>query len=66
MTSKEFVQIRYPKAKALKQVRGMIKGMQETYWLIRDGNNTMYMESGKTESKAWKATKELILRNNQK
>ncbi len=60
MTAKEFVRSRYPKAKAERQVRGNIKGLQEVYWLIRDGNSFMYMASGKTESNAWVNAKESI------
>jgi hypothetical protein len=61
MTSKEFVQERFPKAKAEKVVNGRIKGMQEIYWIIRDGRNTMPMTSGKTESNAWVNAKARIL-----
>lgn len=53
MTAKEFVKSKFPKATAEKHVRGMIKGLKETYWLIRDGRNVMYMASGKSESNAW-------------
>lgn len=60
MKAKEFVQLRYPNAKCEKQVSGRIKGMQEIYYLIRDGINKMYMASGKTESKAWKEAKQII------
>lgn len=63
MTSKEFVKTKYPKAKAEKHKSGMIKGLQETYWLIRDGNSYMYMASGSTESKAWVKAKERIISN---
>ena len=61
MTAKEFVKERYPNARAERQVRGMIKGMQEVYDLIRDGRNTMYMASGKSESNAWVNAKKYIL-----
>jgi len=61
MTAKEFVKEKYPNARAERQVRGMIKGMQEVYWLIRDGRNMMYMASGKSESNAWVNAKALIL-----
>lgn len=60
MTAKEFVKARYPKAKAERQVEGRIKGLQKTYWLIRDGNNYMYMASGNTESNAWVNAKKKI------
>lgn len=50
MTAKEFVKEKYPKASAERHVSGMIKGLQEVYWLIRDGRNTMYMASGNSES----------------
>lgn len=62
MTAKEFVKSKYPNARSEKQISGIIKGMQSSYWLIRDGNCRMYLAEGKTEAKAWKATKELILR----
>ena len=65
MTAKEFVKERYPNAMAERQVRGMIKGMQEVYYLIRDGRNTMYMASGKSESNAWVNAKKYILEREQ-
>lgn len=65
MTAKEFVKERYPNARAERQVRGMIKGMQEVYYLIRDGRNTMYMASGKSESNAWVNAKKYILEREQ-
>lgn len=61
MTAKEFVQERFPKARAEKVVCGRIKGLQDIYWLIRDGRNTMYMASGKSESNAWVNAKASIL-----
>ncbi|MEK6884093.1 MAG: hypothetical protein AABY22_30975 [Nanoarchaeota archaeon] len=39
-----------------------LKGLQEVYYLIKDGRNDMYMASGKTESKAWVNTKEFIMK----
>jgi len=65
MTAKEFVKEKYPNARAERQVRGMIKGMQEVYYLIRDGRNTMYMASGKSESNAWVNAKKDILEREQ-
>ena len=65
MTAKEFVKERYPNARAERQLRGMIKGMQEVYYLIRDGRNTMYMASGKSESNAWVNAKKYILEREQ-
>lgn len=61
MTAKEFVKERIPNARSERQVSGMIKGMQEVYYLIRDGRNTMYIASGKTESNAWVNAKKFIL-----
>jgi hypothetical protein len=61
MTAKEFVKERFPNARAERHLRGMIKGMQEVYYLIRDGRNTMYMASGKTESNAWVNAKKAII-----
>lgn len=61
MTAKEFVKERYPNARAERHLSGRIKGMQEVYYLIRDGRNTMYMANGKTESNAWVNAKKNIL-----
>ena len=61
MTAKEFVKEKFPHARAERHVSGMIKGLQEAYWIIRDGRNTMYMASGKTESNAWVNCKKKIL-----
>ena len=63
MTAKEFVKEKYPNAKAEKQIRGRIKGMQEVYYLIHDGRNTMYMASGTSESNAWVNAKKFILKD---
>jgi hypothetical protein len=65
MTAKEFVKNLMPNAKSEKHKSGMIKGLQETYWLIRDGNNYFYFSIGKTESNAWvNAKKKLINKKN--
>ena len=61
MTAKEFVKERLPNAHAKRQVQGRIKGLQEIYWLIRDGNKTMYIVTGKTESNAWVKCKKWLL-----
>ena len=66
MTAKEFVKERIPNARSERQVSGMIKGMQEVYYLIRDGRNTMYIASGKTESNAWVNAKKFILNKENK
>lgn len=66
MTSKEFVKSKIPKARAERHVAGRIKGMQEVYWLIRDGRQTMYFASGKTESNAWVQAKKRILEQDEK
>ena len=60
MTAKEYVKQHYPNAKSERQVSGRIKGMQRIYWLIRDGNQTMYLAEGKTESNAWVNAKKRI------
>ncbi len=60
MNAKDYVRSKYPNARAERHVRGMIKGFQEVYWLIRDGRDTMYMASGKTESNAWVNAKKSI------
>jgi len=36
MTAEEFVKEYYPQAQAERHVSGMIKGLQEVYWLIRE------------------------------
>jgi hypothetical protein len=67
MTAKEFVKTKVPNARVERQyiiyniVRGRIKGLQEVYYLIRDGRSTMYMGSGKTESNAWVNAKAFIM-----
>ena len=63
MTSKEFVRERYPRARAERHVGGRIKGLQEVYWLIRNGRETMYIASGKSESNAWVNAKKSIIKN---
>ena len=60
MTSKEFVKEHYPNTRAERQVKGMIKGMQEVYYLIRDGRNNMYMAIGNSKSNAWVNAKKSI------
>lgn len=59
-SAKDFVISHVPNARAEKQTRGKIKGMQTTYWLIRDGNSSGYMGNGETEAKAWKDAKEYL------
>jgi len=59
MTAKEFVKNRIPKARAERHVQGRIVG--KPYWLIREGRNTMYIASGKTESNAWVNAKAKLL-----
>jgi hypothetical protein len=61
MTAKEFTKERFPNARAEKQIRGRIKGMQEVYYLIHDGRNTMYMSCGNSISNAWVNAKKSIL-----
>ena len=63
MTAKEYVKTRYPKSRAERHVEGKIIG--KPYWLIRNGNETMYIAQGKSESNAWvNAKNRLILINN--
>lgn len=62
MTAKEFVKSKMPKARAEKHKEGRIKGLQRTYWLIRDGREYFYFANGDTESKAWKKAKEKLLK----
>jgi hypothetical protein len=61
MTAKEFVKTHYPSAHAERHVEGRVIGIQKTYWLIRDGRQTMYMASGKSESNAWVNAKKWIV-----
>jgi hypothetical protein len=64
VSAKEFVKAHVPNAKVEKQVQGRIKGLQKTFWLIRDGNSTMYMAEGDTEAKAWNAAMLKLVNNN--
>ena len=63
MTAKEFVKERIPNARAEKQRTGSNTTYGETYWLIREGRNTMYIASGKSESNAWVNAKNKLLEN---
>ena len=49
MTAKEFVKERYPKARAERHRTGSNTTFGETYWLIRNGRETMYIASGKSK-----------------
>ena len=62
MTAKEFVKSRFPKARAEKQYAFAMIG-KRAYYLIRNGDDYMYMASGETESKAWVNTKKMIEKN---
>lgn len=57
MKAKDFVKKYYPKARSEKQ----ITNGGETYYLIRNGIDTMYLTNGKTESKAWNKLKERLI-----
>jgi hypothetical protein len=59
MTAKEYVKSKMPNARAERHVEGQIIG--KPYWLIRDGRNTMYFASGKTESNAWVEAKKRLI-----
>jgi len=59
MTAKEFVKSKYPKAKKERHVTRD----RRVYFLIRNGNDYMYLSSGDTESKAWVNAKEIILKS---
>lgn len=63
MTAKEFVKKEHPNVRAERHVKGMIKGMQEVYWLIRPDRNVMYIAEGKSESNAWVNAKNNIIIN---
>lgn len=56
MTAKNFVQNKFPKAAAERQVQGD----NTVYWLIRDGRAYFYMAQGKTQAEAWKNAKKKI------
>jgi len=56
MTAEQFVKKHYPNARCEKQKTNG----GESYYLIRDGRNTMYMASGKTKSNAWSNAKKTI------
>lgn len=60
MTAKEYVKSKMPNARAERHVEGQIIG--KPYWLIRDGRNTMYFASGKTESNAWVEAKKRLIK----
>ena len=62
MKNKEFVQLKYPNARAEKHKTNAIIG-KTTYWLIRDGRAYMYMADGDTEAQAWKNAR-LKIENN--
>ena len=64
MTAKEFVLNKYPKARSERHVEGMIKGMQNVYWLIRPERGKMYLASGNSESNAWVNSKKSIEEKN--
>ena len=57
MTAKEFVKQQLPKARA---ERHEVKN-GGTYWLIRNGRNTMYFAKGKNQSEAWMNAKKKLL-----
>lgn len=63
MTAKEFVKLKIPTATSERHVQGMIRGLQEIYWLIRERGKTMYFATGKTESNAWVNAKKKIIEN---
>ena len=59
MTAKQFVQEKLPNASARKY--STRTGFHSySYYLIRNGNEFMYIAEGETESLAWKAAKEKI------
>jgi len=61
MTTKEYVINKLPNARAERQIKGIVKGLQEVYYLIRDDRNTMYLASGKSESNAWLNAKQKLI-----
>ena len=61
MTAKEYVKSKVPHARSERHRAGRIKGMQETYYLIRDSGHSGYISSGKTESNAWANAKRFLL-----
>ena len=65
MTAEEFVKEQMPKARAERHRTGANTTFGETYWLIRDGRNTMYFSEGKTESNAWVNAKKKLIKREQ-
>ncbi len=66
MTAKEYVRSKVPHARSERHRAGRIKGMQETYYLIRDSGHSGYIASGKTESNAWANAKRFLLEKEMK
>jgi len=63
MTSREFVESKYPKAKCTKHTSG-IKGFNQKVWfLITDGEKGERLSEGTSESNAWKNAKLDIIEN---
>ena len=62
MTAKEFVKDKMPNAIAERHKKGMIKELQEVYYLIRERGQTMYVAEGNTESNAWVNAKKFLIR----
>lgn len=56
MTEIEEMKSKFPKMKSERHT----KKNGEVYYLIRNGNNTMYLSSGKSKKEAWKNALEFI------
>lgn len=62
MKAKDYVKKHMPKARAERHKTGM----NEVYYLIRDGNNFMYFACAATEGKAWTKAKKLLIEKQNK
>ena len=63
--NKEYVISLHPTARIEKQKKGRIKGMQETYYLVRVPGDLMYLGYGSTQAKAWKDAAETLKNKNE-
>lgn len=60
MTAKEWCKQHNPKLIAHRHQSNSLR-KKEYHWTIREIGNSMYIATGKTEAKAWKAAKDRIL-----
>ena len=62
LSAEDFVKSILPKAKSERQTTNG----GESYYLIREGMQTMYLASGKTKSEAWENAKMVVEKYNLK